>query len=376
MPSAKTKQKSRRAVRPAASSPAAPGNGGRSYRLAEIARLVGGKVIGDGTTRITGICGIKEARPGDITFVANSKYLYLIEQTRASAVIASPEAVVSGKPVVQTDNPSLAFAKLAGLFVPVIRQDFTGVSRKAHIGKGVRLGRDAAVGPFAVIGDGAVIGDRTVIHGGATVGPESRIGNDCLIYPGVVVREKITLGHRVTVHAGTVIGSDGFGFATVQGVHHKIPQIGTVVVEDDVEIGANVTIDRARFGKTVIGKGTKIDNLVQIAHNVVTGVGCILVAQAGVSGSTVLGNHVVLAGQCGVVGHISVGDNVMAGAQSGISKSVPANSQIWGTPAKPLARAKRVNAALQGLPDLLKTVEGMRKRIEELERRLDEQSGG
>jgi len=179
----------------------------------------------------------------------------------------------------------------------------------------------------------------------------------------------VEIGHRVIVHSGTVIGSDGFGFATVQGIHHKIPQTGTVVIEDDVEIGANVTIDRARFGKTVIGKGTKVDNLVQIAHNVVIGPNCLLVAQAGISGSTTLGKNVVLAGQAGVVGHITIGDNVMVGAQSGVSKSVPANAHIWGYPAKPLSRAKRVNAAFQRLPELYRKVEELQKSLERLEKR-------
>ncbi len=339
--------------------------------LRVIAKLIGGEVVGDGDTLITGICGIKEAKPGDLTFVANSKYLHLLKSTHASAVITSQEVETADKPIIRTENPSLAFAKLAStLLTPVLDQHPRGVSPKAILGRRIRLGCGVAIQPFVVLEDDVEIGDRTVLYAGCYVGRKTRIGNDCLIYPNVSIREQVEIGHRVIIHSGTVIGSDGFGFATVKGIHHKIPQVGTVVIEDDVEIGANVTIDRARFEKTVVGKGTKIDNLVQIAHNVVMGSNCILVAQSGVSGSTVLGNNVVLAGQAGVVGHITIGDNVVVGAQSGVSKSIPANTSVWGYPAKPLQKAKRVNAAIQRLEDLYKTIEMLRRRLEALEKRL------
>lgn len=325
--------------------------------------------MGDGNIRILGICGIKEARPGDLTFVANSKYLHLLESTKASAVITSRDVKVASKPIIRTENPSLAFAKLVSHFVPAMEQHPKRVSPKAIIGRRVRLGKDVAIQPFVVIEDGVQIGDRTVIYAGSYLGRQTKIGNDCLIYPHVSIREQVEICNRVIIHSGTVIGSDGFGFATVKGVHHKIPQIGTVVVEDDVEIGANVTIDRARFGKTVIGRGTKIDNLVQIAHNVVVGSNTIVVAQSGISGSTVLGSNVVVAGQAGIVGHITIGDNVMIGAQAGVSKSVPANTSVWGSPAKPLARSKRVNAAMQRLPEMHRELEQLRQRIEALEKR-------
>ena len=332
-----------------------------------IAHLIGGRVMGDGDTLITGICGIREAKPGDLTFIANSRYLHLLETTRASAVITSEEIRSARIPVVQTENPSLAFAKLAQLMNPVDSERPRGISAKAVVGREVKLGKDVAILPFAVVEDYAEIGDRTVLLAGTYVGRETRIGSDCLIYPHVTIRERVEIGHRVIIHSGSVVGSDGFGFATVKGIHHKIPQIGTVVIEDDVEIGACVTIDRARFGETVIGKGTKIDNLVQIAHNVVIGSNGILVAQAGISGSTTLGNNVVLAGQCGIVGHITIGDNVTVGAQSGVSKSVPANTVVWGYPARPLAKAKRVHAVVQQLPDLMKKVLELDRRVQELE---------
>ncbi len=341
--------------------------------LKEIAKLIGGDLLGDGRTLITGLGGIKEAKAGDLTFVANSKYLHLIKETGASAVITSPEVPAGLKPIIRTENPSLAFAKLVTLLSPVMPQHPQGISPKAVLGAKVHLGKGVAIGPFVVIEDGVEIGDRTVLYAGAYVGCQAHIGNDCLIYPHVSIREKVEIGNRVVVHSGTVIGSDGFGFATVEGVHQKIPQIGTVVIEDDVEIGANVTIDRARFGKTVVGQGTKIDNLVQIAHNVVMGSNCMVVAQAGISGSTVLGHHVVLAGQAGVVGHITIGDHVNVGAQAGVSKSVPANVSVWGTPAKPLVKAKRVNAALQRLPELHRAVEELNRKIAALEKQLGRQ---
>ena len=352
------------------SRPSTNHNGTAAYRLKEIAKLIGGQVVGDGDLPITGLCGIKEAKAGDITFVANSKYLYLLESTKASAVITALDVKKAAKPLIRTENPSLAFAKLASALFPVTFRHPRGVDPQAVIAKGVRLGLGAAVQAFAVVEEGVQIGDRSVIYAGSYIGRLTRIGNDSVIYPNVSIRENVQIGHRVMIHSGTVIGSDGFGFATVKGTHHKIPQIGTVVIEDDVEIGANVTIDRARFGKTVVGKGTKIDNLVQIAHNVEMGQNCILVAQSGISGSTRLGNNVVLAGQSGIVGHITIGDNVSVGAQAGVSKSVPPNTAVWGYPAKPLPKAKRVNAALQRLPELYKTVEELRQRLHEVESRL------
>ena len=342
-------------------------NGAVAQRLDRIAKLIGGVVVGDSATRITGVCGIREAKTGDLTFVANSKYLQLLESTQASAAITSREVRSAPIPIIQTENPSLAFAKLASLLSPDAQRHPRGVSPKAAIAKGVKLGRGVAIQPFAVVEEGARIGDRTVIYAGCYVGRNARVGNDCLIYPNVSIRERVEIGHRVIIHSGTVIGSDGFGFATVKGTHHKIPQVGSVVIEDDVEIGAGVTIDRARFGKTVVGKGTKIDNLVQIAHNVVLGSNCIVVAQTGISGSTTLGNNVVLAGQSGIVGHITIGDNVMVGAQSGVTKSIPPNSSVWGYPAKPLAKAKRVNAGLQRLPELYRRVETLEERLREME---------
>jgi UDP-3-O-[3-hydroxymyristoyl] glucosamine N-acyltransferase len=264
----------------------------------------------------------------------------------------------------------LAFAKVVNLFSKEAQKHPTGIHKHALVSSKAKVGKNVAIGAFAIIEDGANIGDNTIIYGGCYVGHGTKIGKDCLIYPQVCIRERLEIGNRVIIHSGTVIGSDGFGFANVRGVQHKIPQIGTVLIEDDVEIGANVTIDRARFDKTIIGKGTKIDNLVQIAHNVIAGENCIIVAQAGVSGSTVLGKNVTLAGQAGLVGHITVGDNAIVAAQGGVTKSVPANTMVSGYPAKPHDVAKKINACVQNLPNLYKKIRELEKRLEELSEKL------
>jgi UDP-3-O-[3-hydroxymyristoyl] glucosamine N-acyltransferase len=246
---------------------------------------------------------------------------------------------------------------------------FSGIHSTAILGKNVSLGKDAAIGPYVVIEDGVSIGDKTVIYSGCFIGQNSKIGSQTLIYPNVSIRERVSIGSRVIIHSGTVIGCDGFGFVTVEGKHHKIPQVGTVEIGDDVEIGANVTIDRARFDKTVIANGAKIDNLVQIAHNVCVGENSIIVAQVGISGSTTLGKNVILAGQVGVVGHINIGDNAVVMAQSGVNKSVPSGTMVWGYPAKPAETARRVNACVQNLPRLYNTVSELKKKIEGLEKK-------
>ncbi len=338
--------------------------------LREIAELIGGEVVGDGDIVITGVSGIKEAAEGDIAFLANPKYQPLLESTKAAAVITSRDILKAPKPIIRIENPSLAFAKVVELAMPERNRHPRGIHPTAVIGRNVTLGKDIGIGAYVVIDDGASIGDRTVVYPGCYIGRDSRVGCDTLIYANVSVREEIIIGDRVIIHSGTVIGSDGFGFATIDGVHHKIPQVGTVVVEDDVEIGANVTIDRARFDKTVIGKGTKIDNLVQIAHNVEVGENSIIVAQVGISGSTVIGRNVTLAGQVGIVGHITIGDRAIVAAQSGVSKSVPADTMVWGYPAKPMAGALRVNACVQNLPRLFKTIDELKKKIAELEEKL------
>ncbi len=336
--------------------------------LKEIAEIIGGELVGDGNIVITGVCGIKEAKEGDITFLANSRYTSLMNDTKASCVIASKDTQNSQKPLIRTDNPSLAFAKAVSIFFPQEVHRPKGTATTAVIGKNVKLGKDVAVQHYAVIEDDVQIGDRTIIYAGSFIGHKTRIGCDCIIYPNVSIRDNLEIGDRVIIHSGASIGSDGFGFATVKGVHHKIPQIGTVLIEDDVEIGSNVCIDRARFGKTIIHKGTKIDNLVQIAHNVEIGEGTIVIAQAGISGSTKVGKNATLAGQAGIVGHITIGDNAIVGAQGGVTKSVPPNTFVSGYPARPHHMAKRINACIQRLPIMFKIISSLSKRLQEVEK--------
>ncbi len=338
--------------------------------LARIAELIDGEVIGDENVLIRSMSGIKEAQKGDITFVANPKYLSLINTTHASAIITSREVDSADKPLIRTENPSLAFSKLVSIFAPSETEIEPGVHPTAAIAENVKLGKDVCIQPYVVIADGAVIGDNTILHAGVYIGHHSKIGCNCLIHPHVAIRERVTIKNRVIIHSGTVIGSDGFGYATVKDVHYKIPQIGTVYIDDDVEIGANVTIDRARFGKTFIKKGTKIDNLVQIAHNVEIGENSIIVAQSGISGSTTIGKGVILAGQSGVVGHITIGDNARVAAQAGVTKSVPPGEVVSGYPAKPHSTAKRINACVQRLPEVYKCIKGLQEKVKKLEEEL------
>jgi len=338
--------------------------------LKEIARLIEGEVVGDENILICGVSGIKEAIEGDITFVANPKYLPLIDKTAASAVITSQDVKNASKPIIRTQNPSLAFAKVISFIRPYLRSHPKGIHPSVILGRDVILGKNVAAGPYVVIGDNVSIGDNSIIYAGSFIGDKTKIGSDVLINANVSIREGVAIGNKVVINSGTVIGSDGFGFISIEGKHHRIPQVGTVIIEDEVEIGSNVTIDRARFDRTVIEKGTKIDNLVHIAHNVAIGENSIIVAQVGISGSTTIGKNVTLAGQAGLVGHISVGDGAIVAAQSGVSKSVPPNIMVWGYPAKPESTAKRVNACVQNLPRLYKMVTELKNKIEELEKKL------
>lgn len=339
----------------------------KNLTLKEINNLVGGELQGDPAIVIKGVSGIKEAKEGDITFLANSKYESMIADSGASAVITykNTEKAIS-KPVIRVENPSLAFAKVVSFMFQDERRLPKGVHPTAILGQGVSLGKGVSLGPHVVLEDNVAINDNTVICAGAFIGYGTKIGSDTLIYPNVTIREKTLIGDRAIIHSGTVIGSDGFGFEEVNGAHYKIPQVGIVVIEDDVEIGACVTIDRARFGKTVIGRGTKIDNLVQIAHNVVVGENSIIVAQAGISGSSVLGKNVILAGQSGVVGHIELGDNVIVGAQAGVTKSVPRNTFVVGSPAKPHHVSKKIFAGWVKLPELIKEVADLKEILDKL----------
>lgn len=343
----------------------------KSITLAQIAKIAKGRIIGDKNCVIKGFSSIEEAKEGDLTFLSHPKYLPFAHKTKARAVIVPRGTELPGKPVIQTDNPSLAFAKIVAYSTDNRFQLKKGIHKTAIVAKDAKVGKNAAIGPYVVIESKAKIGDDTVVGSGSYIGHETVIGKNCLIYPHVTVRERIQIGNRVIIHSGTVIGSDGFGFEAADGVHQKIPQIGTVVIEDDVEIGANVTIDRARIDKTIIGRGTKIDNLVQIAHNVIVGENCIIVSQVGISGSTTIGRGSILAGQAGIVGHIEIGEGSIVYAKSGISKSLPPSSRVFGYPAQPLNEFKKIHASLNRLPRYVKLIQELNKRIEDLEAKLD-----
>jgi UDP-3-O-[3-hydroxymyristoyl] glucosamine N-acyltransferase len=335
--------------------------------LKDIAEIIGGEIIGDAGVQITGVAGIKEAEDGDITFLANPKYAPLINTTRASAIIADYDCKAALKPIIRTQNPSLAFAKIISFFTPEEQIKPVSVHKSAVIGKGVSLGKNVGIGPYAVIEDEVSLGDNSTIYSGVFIGHHTKIGSCALIYPNVSIRERVSIGNNVIIHSGTVIGSDGFGYVAVEGKHRKIPQRGIVEIADDVEIGANVTIDRARFAKTIIGRGTKIDNLVHIAHNVTVGEDSLIIAQAGISGSTIIGNNVIIAGQAGLVGHIKIGDGAVLAAQAGVTKSVPENTMVSGYPARKHENALRVDACVQNLPKLYEEIKELKNKIEKLE---------
>jgi UDP-3-O-[3-hydroxymyristoyl] glucosamine N-acyltransferase len=343
-------------------------------RLEELATHVGGELVGDAGLLITGLNGLAEAGPGELSFYGNPRYRRQFEATRASAVLVTPDAEPrEGVSLVRVSNPHLAFAKLSSLFHP--RPSYVaGVRPGAHVHPEARVHPEATVMAGATVEKGATVGARAVLFPGAYVGEGAGIGEDSLLYPNVTVREHCQVGARVTLHASCVVGADGFGFAfNPEGEsgpeHYKVPQSGIVRIEDDVEVGACTTIDRATIGETVIGRGSKLDNLVQIAHNVKVGPLSLICAQAGVSGSAELGMGVVLAGQVGVVGHIRVGDMAKVGAQSGVAHDVEDGQVVSGSPAVPHREWLRMSAALGQISDLLKEVRTLRRRVETLEKK-------
>ena len=336
--------------------------------LREIAELVGGVLAGEGSVTISGVTNIAEAGPGDITF-AVPPHLEKAAASQAGAVIIPESVATFTKPAVRVANPRLAFTKLLAIFTPTLTIE-RGVHPTAIIGSHVKLGHNVAILPCAVVSDNAVIGDNTVLYPHTYIGPEAIVGSDCILHSGVAIRENCVVGNRVIIHNNAVIGSDGFGFVTVGGQHTKVPQVGNVVIGDDVEIGACVTIDRATTGSTVVKNGTKIDNLVHLAHNVVVGENCFFVAQTGIAGSAKIGNNVTFAGQSGCGGHISVGDNCIFAARGAPINDVPAGSFWAGFPARPHKEWLRTEAAAAKVPDLLKKVRDLEARLAALEQKI------
>lgn len=344
--------------------------------LKELADLVGGVCQGPENLRIAGLAAIHDAGPDEISFVARPQYAKLMAASRAGAFIVSPDlAAVLARPLIITANPYLAYAKIAAVFAPSPRR-WPGISEQAVIGRHCTIGADVSIAPFVWLGDEVVLEDRVTLEPGVVLGHGVKIGADTTVHANVTVHDRCVLGARVIVHSGTVIGADGFGFAPDGARFQKIPQLGSVIIEDDVEIGANCTIDRGALGETHIGKGVKIDNLVMIAHNVQVGENSIIVAQVGISGSTRIGRNVMLAGQVGIVGHIDIGDGVRIGAQSGVPNSVPAGSVVSGSPALPQREFLRVSAVQKKLPELYERLKSLEKQVAALQAAVDKEAGG
>ncbi|MBN2506069.1 MAG: UDP-3-O-(3-hydroxymyristoyl)glucosamine N-acyltransferase [Verrucomicrobia bacterium] len=336
------------------------------YTVNEIAAALRGEVAGDGSTVLTGFAPAAVSRPGDLTFAENEEYLAQAEASQASAVLVGLGVVSASKVLIRVRHPRLAFARVLPWFFPEPAHP-AGVHATAVVARSARVDGTAHIGPHCVIGEGVEIGARVVLEGGNHIGAECRLGADTHLFPNVVLYARTCVGDRVRIHAGSVVGSDGFGYVFDGGAHHKVPQVGNVVVHDDVEIGANVTIDRGALGSTIIGKGTKIDNLVMVAHNVVVGEHCILISQVGIAGSTSLGNYVTLAGQVGLAGHLAIGDQATVAAKSGVMHNIPKGEKWFGIPAQPDRQAKRQIIALHQLPELIRRVRDLEQRLQERE---------
>lgn len=337
--------------------------------LQELAELVGGQVKGEAGLVIQGLSNLEGAGPDDLAF-AVEPYIEDAKQTRAGAVIL-PAGVAAAenfpKPAIYVESPKESFARLLEIFTPKLEFQ-AGISPKAHIGKDVTVGEGSIIMPFAVVDDHAVIGERVTIYPHVYVGQYAEVDDETVIYSSATVREYCRIGKRCVIHSSAVIGSDGFGFTTKDGVHTKVPQVGNVVLEDDVEIGAHDGIDRAAMGSTVIGQGTKIDNLVHIGHNCKIGPNCLIVAQTGISGSTEVGHNVTFGGQTGTVGHIKIGANSVYAARSGIIANMPEGQFCAGFPVQSHASWLRMQAAMQHLPEMRKTIKKLEKQLAELKK--------
>jgi len=334
---------------------------------AELAALVQGKLEGDPSLMITGVAGLREAQAGHASFLEHPRYIGILAATKASVVLVDPDVKTpKSQTVIRVPQPGVAFGRIVAMTAPEPVRFQPGIHPNAYVDPGAVVHSSAAVLPFAVIESGVQIGPHTVVGAGAYVGHGARVGENCLLYANVVVRERCMIGHRVILHAGSVIGADGFGYEFVDGRYEKIPQVGIVQIDDDVEIGANTTIDRGRFGRTWIKRGVKIDNLVQIAHNVIIDEDTAIAAQAGISGSVVIGRNVRIAGQVGTVGHITIGDNAILGAQSGVNHDVPKGQFVFGYPAQEHKEAMKTHAHIRRLPYLLERIQKLEKQIEEL----------
>jgi UDP-3-O-[3-hydroxymyristoyl] glucosamine N-acyltransferase len=336
--------------------------------LGELAALLGGELKGPADLVIRGLAPVERATPQDITFITQKRYLRLAQESQAAAFIVSPEWADLPRPLLIVPNPYLAYARVAALFAPPPWR-WPGISDRAYLGREVELGQEVSIAPLVFIGDRVRLGDRVNVMPGCVLGDDVQVGADTLLYPNVTILGRCRVGERVIIHSGTVIGADGFGFVPGKAGHVKIPQLGTVVIGDDVEIGANCTIDRGALGETRVGRGVKMDNLVHLAHNVTVEEHSILVAQVGVSGSCKLGKGVVLGGQVGLVGHIELGDGVQVGAQSGVTHSVAPGEAVMGSPARSHREFLKINAIISKLPEIYERLKQLEKELAELSAR-------
>ena len=329
---------------------------------AEIAKLLAGEVLGDANAKLTGFANAAAAKPGDLTFAESDEFFAAAENSAATAVIAGKNFSSAKKIVIRVANPRIAFAKALAAFFP--EPTFAaGIHPTAVVAESAQIDPTAHIGPHCVVGERVKLGAQVVLQSGNSVGADSVLGDETNLFANVTIYPRTQIGRRVRIHAGSVIGSDGFGYVLDGGFHRKVPQIGNVVIGDDVEIGANVTVDRGALDSTVIGKGTKVDNLVQIAHNVQIGEHCIVIAQVGIAGSTKLGHYVILAGQAGLGGHLKIGNQAVVGAQSGVMTDIPDGEKWLGSPAQPDRECKRQVLALRHLPELLKKISAWEKKF-------------
>jgi UDP-3-O-[3-hydroxymyristoyl] glucosamine N-acyltransferase len=332
------------------------------FTAAEIARSIGGEVVGDASVILQGFAPAEHARAGDLTFAENEDFFTRAEKSAATAIIADSRFSSTSKILIRVPNARIAFAKAMSLFFPE-RTYAAGTHPTAVVAASATVDASAHIGPHCVVGERVTIGAKSVLQACVSVGDDSKLGDEVNLFPNVTLYPRTEIGARVRIHAGTVVGSDGFGYVLDGGAHRKVPQIGNVIIGDDVELGANVAIDRGALGSTIIGKGSKIDNLVQIAHNVEIGEGSILISQVGIAGSAKLGNYVVLAGQVGIAGHLKIGNQVTVAAKSGVMHDIPDGETWLGIPAQPNKQTKRQMIAIQHLPELLRRVALLEKQI-------------
>jgi len=344
-------------------------------KLKEIARHVQGELVGDGELVIDRVAPIDKAGPGEITFVSNPRYVPFVRTTRASAIIVSPKLRNLKRNLIVTPNPYLAFARAVAALMEKKPPRRPGVHPTAVIAETASVGREASIGPHVVVEEGARIGDRVTLMAGVYIGREVSIGDDTVVHPNTSIYRGSRIGRRCIIHSNVVIGSDGFGWAPNGSHYEPIPQVGVTVIGDDVSVGAGTVINRGGLGDTTIGRGTKIDSLVVISHNVEIGEDCLFVSQVGISGSVKIGNHVTLGGQVGVAGHLKIGDNVQVAAQSGVSHDLAAGGTYFGSPARPIHEMKRTVAALHRLPELRKEIRRVQKSMAELTAMLDRDVG-